>query len=117
MIREANQYDITRLVEIMRQYASEAPIEILKEPEVQNADHVAQLLFTLIAGRGFILVDDEYRGMIAALVNPNVWCPSVLELKELAWWVEPAHRQGSLGGKLWLEFNKKAQEFVNVRVS
>lgn len=113
MIRLATKYDITRLVDMMRNYASEAPVEILKEPEVQNADHVSQLLFTLIAGRGFILVDDEYKGMIAALINQNVWCPSVLELRELAWWVEPKHRQESVGGKLWLEFNKKAQEFLD----
>lgn len=96
----------------MRQYASEAPIEILKNPDYQDPSYVQKFLYSLIAGQGFILVDKQLNGMLLAVIVPNVWCPKVLELKELAWWVKPEHRNGTLGGKLWLEFNNQGNKML-----
>jgi hypothetical protein len=112
MIRTATKYDINSLVEMMRQYASEAPIEILKNPDYQDPSYVQKFLYSLIAGQGFILVDKQLNGMLLAVIVPNVWCPKVLELKELAWWVKPEHRNGTLGGKLWLEFNNQGNKML-----
>jgi hypothetical protein len=36
-----------------------------------------------------------------------------MELRELAWWVKPEHRNGSLGGRLWKTFENKAQSMVD----
>jgi N-acetylglutamate synthase-like GNAT family acetyltransferase len=113
MIRQATKYDIYKITEMMREYALEAPVETFKDPVNQNADYFAQLIYELIAGKGFVLIDDNLNGMLIAAITPNVWCPKVLELKELAWWVKPEHRKGTLGGKLWLEFNKKGEELLD----
>ena len=111
-MRNATRQDIPHLVEMMRRYANQAPIKILSDSANHNDDHVAKLLFSIICGRGFIVVDDAFRGMIVAIIVPNVWCPSVRELRELAWWVEPEHREKSIGGRLWLEFDKRAKELI-----
>lgn len=113
MIRDAYRHELPELVEMMRGYASEAPAGVLGNPEAHDADHVAQVLFGLMAGRGFIVVDDQLRGFLAAIVTPNFWCPKVKELKELAWWVKPEYRNGSLGGRLWHEFNYRATEMLD----
>lgn len=113
MIRLATRYDIAKAVEMMRQYAAEAPIKKLNKPDVQDEKYVSELLFSLILGKGFVLIDNEFRGMICGIVTPNIWCPKVLELRELAWWVKPEFRNTSLGGKLWVEFNKKAQSMLD----
>jgi N-acetylglutamate synthase-like GNAT family acetyltransferase len=110
MIRLASKFDIPRLVDIMAMYAKESPIKALQLEKNQDADYVANLLFSLIAGRGFIYVDDELQGMIAGIKTQNIWCPSVIELRELAWWVEPNKRNGSLGGRLWKTFDDKAKQ-------
>ena len=98
---------------MMRKYAEESPILKLKEKQYHNEEHIRNLLFALMVGRGFVLVDNNYRGMAAAIVTPNIWCPDVNEVRELAWWVDPAHRNGTIGGKLFLAYQKKAQELVD----
>lgn len=113
MIREATRFDLPWCVEMMRHYAAESPIDCLKNPAVHDEQHVTDLLTQLIEGRGFVLIDDKMRGMLAAIITRNIWSPSVLELRELAWWIEPGHRKGMVGGRLFLEFNKRANRMLN----
>lgn len=113
MIRKATRHDIPVLVWMMSEYAKEAPVPVLANPDNHNAAHVGELIFQLLNGRGFILIDDDYRGMIAAIITSNVWCPRVMELRELAWWVMPEHRGKSIGGRLWVKFDEIAQDMLN----
>ena len=112
MIRKATRFDLPECVEIMRQYAAESPMLALANSAAHNDDHVESLLMSLIAGRGFVLIDDQYRGMLAAIVIQNIWCPSVVQVNEMAWWVNPAHRNGSVGGKLFVAFKREAEALV-----
>lgn len=96
----------------MRGYAAQSPMSELSDPDNHDEQHVCDLLTSLIAGRGFVLIDDKGRGMLAAIVVPNVWCPKMRELKELAWWVEPEHRDGSVGGRLFIKFNEIAETYL-----
>lgn len=113
MIRQATKYDIHKITEMMREYALEAPVETFKDSVNQNAQYFEQLIYELIAGKGFVLVDNDLNGMLIAVITPNIWCPKVIELKELAWWVKPSHRKSTLGGKLWLEFNRLGEELLD----
>lgn len=113
MIRKATRHDIPALVEMMRRYAQEAPIQALQRDAAHDPAHVSRLLFQIVSGRGFVFIDDKLRGFIAAIVLRNVWCPSVVELRELAWWVDPEHRNKTLGGKLWIHFDCEAQTMLN----
>ena len=113
MIRKATPFDMPALVGMMRGYVAEAPMETLKDSSLHDQAHIESLLTSLMAGRGFILIDDLYRGFIAAMVIQNVWCPSVYELHELAWWVMPEHRGKSIGGRLWVKFDELAQDMLN----
>jgi hypothetical protein len=112
MIRLATRYDIPRLLEIVEAYAYENPIKILGKTEHHNPKHVEQLLFSIILGRGFILIDNYMRGALIAVKQNNIWSPGVRELHELLWWVEPEHRNGTVGGRLWKEFDKIGSEML-----
>lgn len=112
MIRLANKFDLDACVEMMRRYAEESPIAKLGQGCNHDSDYVKQFLFSLIAGRGFIYIDDNMKGMIAAIVVPNVWCPGVNEVKELAWWVGPKHRNGMIGGRLFVAFKRHAEQLI-----
>lgn len=113
MIRQATKYDIPVLVEMMKKYAAQAPVPVLREIESHNSTHVEMLLKQILVGRGFILIDDQNRGFIAALIVPNVWCPKVYELRELAWWVEPEYRNSTIGGRLWHKFDSESQMLLD----
>ena len=112
MIRLATRYDIPRLLEIVEAYAYENPIETLGKTKHHNPKDVEQLLFSIILGRGFILIDNHMRGALIAVKQNNIWSPDVKELHELLWWVEPEHRNGSVGGRLWKEFDRIGSEML-----
>lgn len=112
MIRLATRYDIPRLLEIVEAYSFEYPIETLGHRENHNAKHVENLLFSIINGRGFILIDNNMSGALIAIRQNNIWCPEVVELHELLWWVEPENRNTTVGGKLWIEYDKIATKMV-----
>lgn len=113
MIRLATRYDIPRLLEIVEAYSYENPIKKLGESHNHNARYVEELLFSIIQGRGFIYIDNYLRGAIVAYKTSNIWSPKIKELNELLWWVEPQHRSGTVGGRLWKAFDKRANEMLN----
>lgn len=112
MIRLATRYDIPRLLEIVEAYAYENPIKCLGRSHNHFPKYVEELLFSIIAGRGFIYIDNNMRGAIIAIKQGNVWSPKVKELNELLWWVEPEYRNGTIGGRLWKAFDERAEEML-----
>ena len=113
MIREANKHDMPELLQMMRDYSTQTPVPALQSAAAHDEAHVANLMTQMMAGRGFVLIDNESRGFIAALITTNVWCPDVYELHELAWWVKPEHRNGTVGGRLWKEFDRLATDLID----
>jgi hypothetical protein len=108
MIRLATRYDIPRLLEIVEAYAYENPIKVLGQTANHYPKYVEELLFGIIKGRGFIFIDNNMTGAIIGIKQNNIWCPQVKELHELLWWVEPEHRNGSIGGRLWKAYDEVA---------
>ena len=113
MIREANKHDMPQLLQMMRDYSTQTPVPALQAAAAHDEAHVANLMMQMMAGRGFVLIDNESRGFIAALITTNVWCPEVYELHELAWWVKPEHRNGTVGGRLWKEFDRLVTDLID----
>ena len=113
MIREANKHDMPQLLQMMRDYSTQTPVPALQAAAAHDEAHVANLMTQMMAGRGFVLIDNESRGFIAALIITNIWCPEVFELHELAWWVKPEHRNGTVGGRLWKEFDRLATNLID----
>ena len=113
MIREANKHDMPQLLQMMRDYSTQTPVPALQAAAAHDEAHVANLMMQMMAGRGFVLIDNKSRGFIAALITTNVWCPEVYELHELAWWVKPEHRNGTVGGRLWKEFDRLATDLID----
>ena len=112
MIRLATRYDIPRLLEIVEAYGYETPIKCLGKQHNHFPKYVEELLYSIIAGRGFIYIDNNMRGAIVAIKQGNVWSPKVKELNELLWWVEPEHRNGTIGGRLWKAFDERAEAML-----
>lgn len=101
MIRFATRHDIPALLEMLRNYRSEALLDFLRDAD--DAKYIANMLTELIAGRGVVLLAEQNSktiGMIIAAIMPNIWSPKNLTLTEFAYWVEPEHRGGTAGYRL-----------------
>jgi N-acetylglutamate synthase-like GNAT family acetyltransferase len=101
MIRKANHFDIPAILDMLRGYRNETPLDFLRDAD--DAEYVSQMLYELIAGRGVILiaeVEDKPIGMMIAAVMPSIWSPKHFVLTEFAYWVEPERRGGTAGYRL-----------------
>ena len=110
-IRPANKFDLDCLVDMMKHYRSQSPLECLKESN--DEIYVRSILTHIIIGRGVLFVaekDSLVIGMIMALKNENLWDPEIHAFNELAFWVEPEHRGTSAGYRLLKAYQEAAEQ-------
>lgn len=88
MIREANKFDIPRIIEMLWNYHNSGSIPGL---EIEDDETAKKILTTIIAGSGIALVsedNEELNGMLIAVCNPYLWDNKKLVMNEIAYWVE-----------------------------
>lgn len=111
MIRTADKFDLPQIVEMLRHYRSQSPLECLRS--ANNEQYILSLLSRMLAGAGLILVaekEDSIVGMILAVKVPNIWDPDILSMTELAYWVEPEHRNSTIGYRLLQEYRSHCEK-------
>lgn len=110
MIRQANKYDIDNIIKMLIHYRDSDTYNVVTNAKPN--DYIKILLSQIIAGLGFILIAEKEKplGMIVAMKIPNIWNPEIFELHELAYWVEPEARGGTLGYRLLKEYCNEAQK-------
>jgi len=92
MVRKANKFDKPQIVEMLRMFRNESPIQQYKE--LENDEYINGLLDRIIAGQGIIFIADNI-GMIMGVMLPTIWDDTKIALYELAWYVKPEHRSTS----------------------
>jgi N-acetylglutamate synthase-like GNAT family acetyltransferase len=107
MIRQATKYDITQLIEMIRMFREESPVEQYKD--IENPNHWNLLINTILAGKGVIFIEDNV-GFIMGFITPVIWCEKTLAMYELAWYVKPEYRHKTVGYKLLKAYINYAKE-------
>jgi hypothetical protein len=113
MIRRAGVDDVDRIIELLENFANAAPVDFYHNPQY-NTQHVIRQLGE-IHRAGVILIgeiDGEIEGMIIAKTCSDPWLPQIKIMREMAWWVEPKHRMGTIGYRLLKEYEKICKELV-----
>jgi N-acetylglutamate synthase-like GNAT family acetyltransferase len=112
-IRQANKFDLPNVLDMLRNFRSNTPIEMMRE--CNNEEYINKLFHHIILGGGVALIaeDKNTAGMIIGVKDQNIWDPNLKVLRELVYWVEPQYRGSSAGYKLLLQYNKLAKELVN----
>lgn len=116
MIRQANRYDKNELIEMLRQFRDESPIQQYKE--FNNEEYISRLIDQILAGRGVIFITPDI-GFIAGLISPIIWCDKTLAMYELAWWVKPEYRKGTAGYRLlqaYIKHGNKLKEEGRIKL-
>lgn len=110
MIRQANKYDKTAIIEMMKAFRNEADFPELQE--IDNEPYWNELLDRILAGQGVVFIDDE-KGLLMALITSTIWCNKTFAMHELAWYVKPEERNTTIGYRLfitYLNYAKKLKE-------
>ena len=97
MIRQANKYDKIQIIELMKCFRKESQIQ--EYQNLENETYWNSLLDSILAGQGVVYLEDNV-GLIMALITPTIWCNKTLAMHELAWYVKPEHRGGTVGYRL-----------------
>ena len=83
MIRFANKYDNNKIIELMKDFAIKSNNSTTYNPLVWSKTYIEQILVTLYAGHGFVLVDDKITGFLVAYKSQSFWNKDVYQLQEV----------------------------------
>ena len=112
MIKKAEVKDFKNIKKMFVNFANSAPVEYLHNPKYDD-DYIDQIFYGILK-QGVMLyaeVDSKPAGFFMAVKTPDLWLPHVKPvLREAAWWVEPEHRDGTIGGKLFMKYQQLAKE-------
>lgn len=111
MIRQAtNIEDLSDAVEVVQQFLCETSYS-QGATASRNIQHIGALVHGIFQ-QGHIWLayqDDRPVGILAAVIEPNMWIPEIHQMREIVWFVRPEYRSTSLGGKMWLKYQEKAE--------
>ena len=83
MIRYANKYDIDKIIELLKDFAIKTDSQLKGNPLDWSKTYVMQLITNIMAGQGFILIDDEQTGILIAYKNHCFWNDKSIQLQEV----------------------------------
>ena len=82
MIRFANKYDNDKIIELIKDFAIQTKNPMANNPMLWSRNYVENVLNTLYAGRGFVLLDNEVTGILVAFKAPAFWSDKIYQLQE-----------------------------------
>lgn len=83
MIRQANKFDIQDIIRLMKEYAESSDIAMAATPMNWSKTYIEAILSNIIAGQGFILIDDKKTGILVAIKSQIFWIENSLQLQEV----------------------------------
>jgi len=113
-VRIATKFDLPDIYRMLRSFRNNTPIEFMKDCD--NEPYIAKLFTTLLAGAGIVLVacnnEEKVVGIIAGIINSNIWEPEIKALRELIFWVDESSRGSSAGARLIKAYGEVAQQLI-----
>jgi N-acetylglutamate synthase-like GNAT family acetyltransferase len=106
-MRKANKFDKPEIIAMLRAFRNESKIE--QYQKIENEEYIGQLLDSIFAGKGIAFIE-EGKGIIIGIVVPCVWDNKMYVMHELAWWVKPEYRNGSIGSRLLFAYIRHCKE-------
>lgn len=109
MIREANKFDLPKLIELIKQFAIEYDNVLTSQPINWSKTHAEAVLSHILAGLGFVLIDEENNGILVACKLPSFWIPNMYQLHEVL--LRADNKVTTI--KLIKEYINKAQDMID----
>jgi len=113
-VREANKFDQQAINDMLRNFRGATPIDQMKKCD--NEPYINKIFAHILAGAGVAFVveeDNKPVGIIAGIIDHNIWDPGIYVMRELLFWVEPEHRGTTAGYRLIKAYNAAGQKLVD----
>lgn len=108
MIRFATRYDNDAIIDMMKKFAIDANYKMAKDPMNWSRTHIENSLNELYAGRGFVLIDTNYTGILIAVRTQSFWIPNFIQLQEVMLYGENKF----IIGRLIRDYSKIAKQLI-----
>jgi hypothetical protein len=83
LIRFANKYDNDKIIELLKDFAIKSNNPLTNNPLVWSKTYIEQILATLYAGHGFVLIDDNQTDILVAARTESFWLKNIWQLQEV----------------------------------
>jgi GNAT superfamily N-acetyltransferase len=111
-IRRAHLADVPRIVEMVGHFMAAKVGDTIYGQVLTFKPKIVEELATLVITKGIIflaVVDEQVVGMLAGVPLQDMIARTPM-FDEMVWWVEPAHRRGSVGPRLLKAAEKWARQ-------
>lgn len=85
MIRFANKYDNDKIKDLLIDFYKTYHHVLAVDKSKWSSTHVDNVLANIDAGLGFVLIDENATGFLAAVRAPCLWIPNTYQLQEAMW--------------------------------
>jgi hypothetical protein len=83
LIRFANKYDNNKIIELLKDFAIKSNNPLTNNPLAWSKTYIEQILATLYAGHGFVLIDDNQTDILVAARVESFWLKNIWQLQEV----------------------------------
>lgn len=83
MIRYANKFDLDDIIRLLKEFAERSPLAIQFDPMKWSRTQIVGVLSGILAGQGFILIDEKKTSILVAVKNRPLWVPDAIQLQEV----------------------------------
>lgn len=113
MIRPATTADIEAVLELLTAFASASLIDYA-DWTADDLNAARFKILNLVLHQYLIVAEKDgvLIGMIGAMREQDPWIASRSRMRELFWWVDPAHRRGRLSAELYIRWEQDCERFI-----
>lgn len=107
MIRQATLADKPQILDMLREYRKSSPLRAHQRVNETTAIQMVDLIIT--GNRGLILLSEHeglIQGMVMSIYTFNIWDQTIRYMAELAYWVKPEYRNGTIGYRLLQQYKE-----------
>jgi hypothetical protein len=83
LIRFANRYDNDKIIELLKDFVIKSNNPLTNNPLAWSKTYIQQILATLYAGHGFVLIDDNQTDILVAARVESFWLKNIWQLQEV----------------------------------
>jgi hypothetical protein len=83
LIRFANRYDNDKIIDLLKDFAIKSNNPLTNNPLAWSKTYIEQILATLYAGHGFVLIDDNQTDILVAARVESFWLKNIWQLQEV----------------------------------
>ena len=113
ILRTPGFKDYDRIMDLLIDMANASDVFCYYNPSYKDK-YIRNMITEFCRNGVFIVAEDggEIQGLIAGMIQPQIWLPHVNLLVETAFYITPEYRDTSLGARLFKAYTKAGEQLI-----